>query len=263
MRETGVRNVFYVKKALEKACVISIQNAELAEMMYCKYGRTLQIKTEIIQFTIHTEIYTFIDQFRNDNERITQFKLQKNIPLDKMIVAISHNAFAANNHFKILEQIEQLLQETKNNLAIILPLGYGRNEDYINKLEGFKSSSTIKIIFLHQFFDPEEIALLRLSTDVMIQMPVSDALSAAMTEVLYAGKQVFAGSWLPYGLLRRNGVHYTEIENYDQLPNALENYIKNVIVLKKLNKKNAKRISSFLFPDKTTTAWNTIFENLI
>lgn len=263
MRETGVANVFYVKKALDRASVITIQNAELAEMMYCKYGRELRDKTAIIQFTIHTKIYDNIDLMRSNVERIENFKNTYNIPQDKIVITVSHNAFAANNHFKILAALEELPSKLRNMIVVILPLGYGRNDDYIHKLEMYKESSKVELVLLHQFFGPEETALLRLCTDLMIQMPISDALSGAMTEVLYAGNHVIVGGWLPYGLLRRKGINYSEIEKYNELRVVIESYLNNPAFFRDKNNTNPDSIKFALFPDKTTADWNTLFSTLL
>ena len=263
MRETGVANVFYVKKALDKASVITIQNAELAEMLYCKYGREFQNKTTIIQFTIHTKIYDFIDLLRNNIERIENFKTNYTIPHKKIVITVSHNAFAANNHFKILEVLEELPAQLISMIVVVLPLGYGRNDDYIHRLETYKESSKIELVLLHQFFGPEDTAMLRLCTDLMIQMPISDALSGAMTEVLYAGNHVVVGGWLPYGLLRRNGINYTEVEKYNELGGVIESYLNNPAFFRDTNKTNPDNIKVVLFPTKTTSDWNTLFSNLL
>lgn len=263
MRETGIRNVFYVKKALEKADIITIQNAELAEMLYCKYGREFKDKTKLIQFTIHTEVYNYIDAMRDDMERINFFKSYYKIPYHKKVIVVSHNASAANNHFKILQSLEILPAEIVSKILVLIPLGYGRNENYIKSLESYKKSSTLQIVMLHQFLGPEETALLRICTDIMIQMPISDALSGAMTEVLYAGKQVYVGSWLPYGLLRRNGVSFTEIESFSDIIKVVRNYFQDESYIRSKNSYNAKKIKTFLFPDKTTFDWNEIYEKLL
>ena len=262
MRETGVANVFYVKKALDKARVITIQNVELAEMLYCKYGREFQNKTTIIQFTIHTKIYDFIDLLRNNTERIENFKTNYNIPHDKIVITVSHNAFASNNHFEVLEVLEELPSQLRSMIVVVLPLGYGRNDDYIHRLERYRESSKMELVLLHQFFAPEDTALLRLCADLMIQMPISDALSGAMTEVLYAGNHVIVGGWLPYGLLRRKGINYTEIEKYNELRGVIESYLNNPAFYRDKNNTNPDSIKFALFPDRTTADWNTLFSNI-
>ena len=262
MRETGITNVFYVKKALEKADVITIQNQELAEMLYCKYGREFQNKTKVIQFTLHEEIYEMIDTLRDDKKKIIEFKLKYNIPTGKTVIAVSHNEFRANNHLLILSQIEKLEENLKNRIVILLHLGYGREEEYLQEIDFFCKSTKLDIVLIDSFFDARDTALLRLSIDLMIQMPISDALSGAMTEILYAGNQVYAGAWLPYGILRRNGIHFDEVQEYHELPIKIQDYFNNKDVIKSLNKNNAFQIRNFLFPDKTTSDWNLLFKDL-
>ncbi|HLA56864.1 MAG TPA: glycosyltransferase [Flavobacterium sp.] len=260
MRETGTSNVFYVRKALAKANLITIQSQELAEMLYCKYGREFTAKTKIVQFTIHTGIYEKMDVYKSELSKVSEFKKEKNIPADKTIIAISHNAYAANNHIPVIESLLKLSSEEKNKIAVVLPLGYGRHDDYLKKLEDFVSAiSDFPIIPLHNYLNPEETALLRIATDLMIQMPISDALSGAMTEVLYAGNHVIAGSWLPYGILRRNGLAFGEAETFDIAAQLVSDYLSAPEKYKTANETNDQKIRSFLFPQTTTANWLAIF----
>ncbi|HAO07851.1 MAG TPA: hypothetical protein DCQ50_12920 [Chryseobacterium sp.] len=262
MRETGIDNVFYVTKALQNADVITVQNHELAEMLYCKYGREQAKKTKIIQFTIHTEIYDKIDELRNNQEKINDFKLKYHLPVNKTIIAVSHNAFRGNQLLEILTELEKLSKPVKDRISVLLHLGYGREKKYLDELSQFISESDLNIVEIHSYFGPEEMALLRLSTDIMIQMPISDALSGAMTEILYAGKQVYAGAWLPYGILRRNGVSFFEIDEHKKIPQSIEDYFSRRESLINQNKFNPDKIKNFLFPDKTTADWNQLFHHL-
>lgn len=260
MRYTGAANVFYVSKALSNATVVTIQSLELAEIMYSKYGRELSAKTKIVQFTIHTGIYGQIDRFKDDCDAMDDFKTRNGIPKNKKIICVSHNAFEANNHLSIIQAIVDLPTHYKNDIAIILPLAYGRAKEYLPALDAcIAAVGDFPIVKLDTFFGPEETALLRLSSEVMIQMPVSDALSGAMTEVLYAGNFVVAASWLPYGILRRNGVYFREADSFGEIAAILQDYLRQPEKFSEINKNNAQKIKSFLFPEKTTSDWRDIF----
>lgn len=261
MRLTGVENVFYVRRALLKAKTITIQNVELAEMMYCKYGRDLAPKTQIAQFTINTEIYDAIDIYRNSLQAVTAFKKEQGIPLDKIVVGIAHNAFRENNHLLILKALQNCPPALLEKLVFLLPLGYGRNDVYLKELNDFiAQQKELQCIQLHSFFGPNETALLRLSTDLMIQIPVSDALSAAMTEVLYASNDVIVGAWLPYGILRRHEIQMYEAESFSELPTVIEAYLQKRSIYKQDANDHPQKIRSFLFPDTTTDQWLKIFD---
>jgi hypothetical protein len=264
LRITGTANVFYVSKALSRATTITIQSRELAETIYCKYGRELSDKTKIVQFTIHTGIYKKIDLYRNDIVALDNFKRQNNIPIDRKIICVSHNAYDANNHLSIIEGILNLPKEFKNQIAIVLPLAYGREKKYLAALDAcINSIKDIPVIKLEAFLDSTQASLLRLSSEVMIQMPITDALSGAMTEVLYAGNHVIAGSWLPYGILRRQGVHFDEADTFDGITPMLSRYLHRPENWGQINKDNGLKIKSFLFPEKTTSDWRDIFNSLI
>ncbi|TDO77462.1 hypothetical protein EV143_104226 [Flavobacterium chryseum] len=257
LRATGPSNVFYVQLALEKASIVTVQTRELAEVLFCKYGRNLTQKTQYLPFTISTKIYESIDKYKLDFKVIEDFKIKYKIPVDRKVIVISHNAFKENNHIKVLEELNKISNSIKKEITVVLPLAYGRDEKYINKLKAIKIEN-IEITLILDYFDSNEIALLRLATDIMIQMPISDALSGTMTEVLYAGNKVIAGSWLPYGLLRRKEVIFSEIDDFSDLVPAIEKLLKSTE-----NNNNSAIIKSILFPNTTTPLWNNLFKNLL
>lgn len=257
LRATGVSNVFYVELALRKASIITVQTRELAEILFCKYSRDFTQKTQCLPFTISTEIYESIDKHKLDYKIIEEFKIKYNIPLDKKVIVISHNAFKENNHIEVLKELKKLPHSIKKEITIVLPLSYGRNDKYVEELKAILIED-IKIILIYEYLDSKEIALLRLSTNIMIQMPISDALSGTMTEVLYAGNKVIAGSWLPYGLLRRNGIVFSEIDNFSDLVPAIVEVLNSTEITN-----NDLIIKSLLFPNITTPLWNNLYKSLL
>ncbi len=263
MRSTGVSNVFYVKKALESANAITVQTPELAEILYCKYGRKFNSKLTTLRFTLGIKIFDEIDAYRENISLINDFKKKHSIPLDKVVVALGHNAFPENNHLLMIEQIKTIPKEIAGKFIFLLHLGYGGNKRHINLLQEIaEKENDLQFIIINEFFNEKETALLRLSTDLLIQMPISDALSAAMTEVIYAGNTAITGAWLPYGILRRNGIIFLEIESFTELPNTILKFLSNRQKGKKENN-NAKLINTLLFPATTTPVWIQLFKDLV
>lgn len=261
MRDTGVSNVFYVSKALKIASRITIQTPEMAEMLYCKYGREFTNKTTSLRFTINEEIFNQIDYSKQISDRILSFKKKYNISSYKTIIALGHNAFRENNHLKMIDVLSSLKPEILDSCEFVLHLSYGGNQRYIEKLiDTVDSQNKLTIHIIKDFFPPEEIALLRLTTDILIQMPISDALSGAMTEVLYAGNTVIAGSWLPYGFFRRSGIHFNEIDTFAELP-ALITFLLEQKQSSK-NKNNRTAIRKYFLSNTTTPAWIDLFEDV-
>lgn len=262
MRMTGEENVFYMRKALSNCSAITIQTSEMAEMFYCKYGREFYDKIHFLRFNLSLDIFKKIDALKNNEIALDEFKNRYIPKSNKYIVAIGHNAFQENNHINIIAALKNLGKELRNKITFIMHLSYGGNKKYIKLLKNISAEeNNLDLRILTAYFAPEEMALLRISTDVMIQMPVSDALSAAMTEVLYAGNTVVTGSWLPYGILRRNGIKYYEVDSFKELPNTLSNLIdKRTSVISKNN--NTLQIKNLLFPNVTTPKWIELFQSI-
>ncbi len=253
MRITGTSNVFYVSRALNRCSQITIQTTDLAQMLFCKYGQNLREKLETLRFTQHMGIYESIAQLKNIGYKQT-FCDKHDIPGDHQIVAIAHNSNEANNHLQICRELHKLSPELKQNTTFLLHLAYGGQPQYLKRLREFiKQDSSLNYRIIDGFLDEKDIALLRLSTRIYIHLPISDALSGAMTEFLYAGADVISGNWLPYKLLRSRGIDFHEIEKMDELPQLIA-----TILSGKPNEsagQNAQKIASFLFPDTTNLAW--------
>jgi hypothetical protein len=258
-RLTGASNVFYISKALKKVKLITVQTIEMREVLCAKYGRHLFEKIKNLRFTIDTRIFQAINSYKFDDEALLEFKEKLKLPLDKTIVALGHNGFEENNQLKMIESLHKLPKEIKDKIIFTIHLGYGVNEHFRIRLKEIiakdKESNYCVIDYL---LEDHEIAKLRIITNILIQAPISDALSAAMTEVLYAGNQVIAGAWLPYGILRRNGVKFEELESFSDLPNQLVQSLDKIHLDSTPNK---LAIESFLFPNTTTKEWISLFKD--
>lgn len=263
MRYTGVSNVFYVEMALKNSTRITVQTNELAEYLFCKYGRKFKKKTREVRFTLDPQTLNEITDKKNNEKEIIDFKKANGIPLNKIIILLGHNAFSENNHIKIFNAVKKLEKELLGKACFIFHLSYGGNNEYLDELKNLiQINEHVGTRILTEFYGPREMALFRLSTDIMVHMPITDALSASMTEVLFTGNIVVAGSWLPYNILRRNGIKFIECENFGNLTNVLEYALLNMDVLKNNNFENSHAIRELLFPECTTPEWIKIFKEV-
>lgn len=263
MRETGVSNVFYMQKALKKASVITMQSSEMKLIFQSKYGSQFKDKVKDIRFTIDTKIFEAINKFSNDAVGLIHFKKRYFKDENKTIIAIGHNAFRENNHKLIINQLNNISSSLKEKITFLLHLSYGGKEYYIEELKAIIGKyQNLDFVIIEDYFGQEDIAKLRLITNIIIQMPETDALSGAMTEVLYAGNSAITASWLPYGILRRNGINFNEIEDFINLNFTIERILDNPEEQLKNNKYNKEKIESFLFPNTTTKDWIDLIESI-
>lgn len=249
---SGLQNdILLIRKALDRADVITVQNREMKEFLLVKYGREYEDKIKEGLFIIDPLIFNTIDKISNQTKKQADFLDVLGINKDKKIIVIGHNANENNNHLKILEQFdEEYLKE--NNYELILPFTYGNVNKNKYKGEILSKNKEVKnhIHFLENFLSNEDLACLRKVSDVFIQMPTSDAMSAAVLESFYTSTTIIAGCWLPYGKFRRLGLKYIEIDQFSSLRDKLE-----IAIEFKLEKDSKEIIKNNFFKESVIPFW--------
>ena len=109
----------------------------------------------------------------------------------------------------------------------------------------------------------EELALLKIISDVTIQVPYNDALSSAIMEVLYAKNITLAGAWLPYGVYKRNNINYEEIDSINSLTIKLTSVLENIELYKRRNMNNPKHIKKTFLSEDIIQNWIDIYNELM
>ncbi|OHX65563.1 glycosyltransferase [Flammeovirga pacifica] len=226
---SGLQNdILLIRKALDRADVITVQNREMKEHILVKYGRGYEAKIKEGLFIIDPVIFKTIDKITHIKGKLDNFKKTLGITNGEKIVVIGHNANENNNHLKILEQfdIQYILRQ---NIKLVLPFTYGNpnKTEYKNKILIANPKIANQIHFIENFLSTEELGCLRVLTSVFIQMPISDAMSAAVLESFYTSTKIIAGCWLPYGKFRRLGLNYIEIDHFELLKDKLDLALKS------------------------------------
>lgn len=262
MRKAGVFNYYFVQKALNRCDRITIQTNELKESLLSKFGRSLNKKVDLVKFPPDQEVYSLITEFTSDRLSTRKtFAEVYNLDIGKKWLVLGHNGHKANQHIGILDALSRLDSLT-DDFELIIPFGYGGNDRYkANLLESIKGSGVKKLHFIEEFLGPEANAKLKASSDIYIHLPVSDALSATMTEFLYAGCQVITGDWLPYSTLRNWGMQYFSISSLDQLKNMLVK-VSELTVNDQTVQNNKLIIEKFLFQVPAAKSWLNVYAEI-
>jgi glycosyltransferase involved in cell wall biosynthesis len=262
LRTTDIFNFYFVKKALQKATIISCQSIELREIILSKFGRNLYDKIQVSMFPIEEKIYTQMNINYQDEQKIVLFKEKFNYSSDKINVLIGHSGSLFNNHLKTITALKKIIHGDKLHLIINLNYAISKTEKKKYKKAINEALQTLgcSYVILETFFVNEELAVSRLASDVFIHAPVSDALSSTMLELLYASNIVITGSWLPYKTFRKAQLHYHEIDDFSELGFKLDSLIENFQSEKELARKNKERIQEYFFNDTIVEKWFQILK---
>lgn len=260
MRTSDTFNHYFVKKALERATVITCQSGEMKEIILSKFGRHLYDKIEINNFPIDEAVFSGIDTHSNNQPAITEFKDKYGFSKEKWNVVIGHNGNPQNNHLACIEALSGFTEKEKIHIVINLCYGLPVNEYdiYKSKLVSALKDSGFSFVIVEKFFTGEELVLSRLATDVFIHVPVSDALSATLTEMMYAGISTITGAWLPYSTLRKIGLHYHEVSDFNELSHKLQPIIQHFEAEKQKAKANQPLIRDYFFRKEIIEKWAEI-----
>ncbi|WP_131494653.1 hypothetical protein [Flavobacterium aquatile] len=260
LRTNDILNFYFVKKALNRATIITCQSEELKEIILSKFGRNLTDKIQIVLFPVYEKIYDLMDLNYNNTEAIDLFKSSYNYSKDKINILIGHSGSPSNNHLKILNSLENLINKDKIHLIINLNYAITVNEKeaYKKELRDALNNTGCSYVILEKFFVNEELAISRLASDIFIHAPISDALSGTMLELLYASNIVITGSWLPYKTYRKANLDYFEIYDFFELSGKLNLIIENFSIEKEMVSKNKDSIRDYFISDRNIKKWSQI-----
>src|SRR6185437_11588757 len=99
-------------------------------------------------------------------------------------------------------------------------------------------------------------------TDLMIQIPITDAFSGSLQEHLFAQNIVIAGSWLPYQSLKDKSIYYETIDSISGLKHKILVVINNLDEIKnRIIKSNTPdKFKSSLWSESIKDWYNALSE---
>jgi len=265
LRSKNIIDYFFQQKALDRADIITLQNEEMRELVLAKFGRHLKPKIKEALFLMNEDMLEIVDKLQLNQQEINDYKkLHLSCENNEKIVMIGHNANPFNNHVKIIHQLTTLPEHYKKEVIFVFLMTYGNNEkiNYASLIGSLCENAGLNHLLITDFLTPKNLALLKLSTDIFIHLPETDAMSGTLIEAAYAGNKVITGSWLPYKKFKQCGMIYQEINNFNHLPaelmQALENPISDSVV-----EQNRTSIQHTFFKEIVIQNWLNIYNNLI
>lgn len=155
---------------------------------------------------------------------IEKQKTKLSIPTDRIIITGAYNGSPGQQHFKIIESLNHLSEDIKPKIFLILPMTYGAKEEYIDSIKNYLLKTNIEYIIIKNYLPENDLATLRLLSDITINVQITDGFSASIRESLFAGDLLIVGDWLPYEEIKRWGAFFIET-SLNELKNTIENTI--------------------------------------
>ena len=193
------------------------------------------------------------------NEDVSKIKRELGIPIDSIVVTCGYNASPAQNHQEILNSIIRVKGILPNNLFLILPMTYG-DDNYRKNVKNEIGKTGFKYKIFDRFLSNEDVAKLRIVSDIMLQVQTTDQLSGSMQEYLYCNNIIITGEWLPYRILKEKGCFFLEVPKVDNIGDKLLFAINNFETILNKCKNNNHIIAEFSLWNNVIQNWNKIYE---
>jgi hypothetical protein len=221
----NLNHLLRLRKYLNVCTVITLATKRMLRTFRDVYGEQYEQKIRPVLFGIST--LETIDETRKilNKQRI---KEQLGIDPGSLVVSVGYSRSEAQQHDKVLEVLSGMPETQLKKITFLLPLTYGNcSADYEGKLLALLDNIPSEKLLVRGFQTTEQIARLRLATDIYINAQTTDAFSASVQEYLYAGALLLNPVWLKYDELNDWNAYYQEYQQFSDLPNLIEKVIQN------------------------------------
>lgn len=147
------------------------------------------------------------------------------IPEKKIMVAVGYNGKEEQQHTGVLQSIGKLSQQVKDRIIILLQMTYGGTDEYKEKVIKEAAKTGCAYMDIQSFLTDEEVAEIRIMTDIYINAQTTDAFSGSVCENLYAGTVLINAGWLCYQEFKDFDFSYLEFKEMDEIGGLIERVI--------------------------------------
>jgi hypothetical protein len=206
---------------LEKCDAITFGNYQMADD-FNEYYRD-KYKAKIYSADFGMDILPILDKNKNASSK-ARFRNNNGINEDDIIITIGYNGHDEQQHIKIIESIKTFRTD---KIFLLVPFTYGGTQEYLNKVLALLAESKFRFKIFTKYLPDEDIADIRINTDIAINIQFSDQGSSSLLEHIYSGSIVLAAEWLPYKFWDDMGVYYHRV-NENNLVDKLGMIIMNI-----------------------------------
>ncbi|MCP9199893.1 hypothetical protein MKO06_08250 [Gramella sp. GC03-9] len=247
--------------SLDSVDLITMATPEMEFTLLSRFGFQYKYKIRRARFLHDSSYYELAANLISNSGWEKGFKTDFNIPPEKIIILFGHNGHFENNHIQFLETLSKLPENIANEFHVIFPFTYGdHKKGYLQEVKKISEEISTSFQFIEDFMDWEELAKLKIISDVYIHCPTTDGLSAFLTEFLYTNNLAIVGSWLPYNTFRDFGLYYKTFDNFESLREILISLKDNIKITADHRSSNQKVISDNFSIDKISGEWVRVFK---
>ena len=198
----------------KRADYVTFDNGDLKIKFEQKYQWKDRVKSSKALFGL-----AILDIIREKQENQAAVFIRKKwgIPENKKIVAIGYNGIPQQQHIKVLECLKNIDEDVNDRICILLQMSYGGTAEYRKTVMEAVKKTGCQYAAIEHFLTAEEVAEIRIMTDIFINAQITDAFSGSVCENLYADSVLINAGWLRYQEFIEYDFKYLEFENISEI----------------------------------------------
>ena len=253
------QNIYFFKLILKYSDLITCTNDNVNKRLRVALNVP---DVKILTLAFMLPIYHELDSLKEVSKY--QTKMDINFPPNKIILGCGTNMRKMQHHLEIIDEIAKVKSDFSKSIMVLIQMTYDFNDEgYLTEIKNKLNFLEIEFIILSKYLSDVEMAMVRKSTDILIQVQDHDQFSAAMLETIYAENLVITGSWLPYSVLDVEGIFYFKVDKVLELGKIVLECINNFEQLLKKTKNNPKILNKLTNHDNIIEEWADTYKNLL
>lgn len=226
---------------------------------FLKVYPEFEYKIKIVQFGVN-QLDLLRDALQNP---LNQATLLPNGGLKgKLIVTCGYNGITSQRHIMMIDTLEKLPEILKERIFIVVPFTYGWKQEYKEQVISRLENTRITYVLLDKHLTDAQITELRIISNIVINIQVTDSFSASLQEHMMAGSVMIVGDWLPYKVFDDAGIFLIKT-TLGGLKDKIEDVITHYDIYKEksvLNKEKVYNLSSW---NGVETKWVDIYKGFL
>lgn len=209
-----------LRGAFDRATFVATkENSSFSEYLSKTYGVD---DSKFVSYGAGSETISSIIKLKGKSSR-EQMSYELGIPVSNYNICCGYNAQKAQRHKEMLKALADNKEYLPNDYQILIPLTYGEGKkQLLEELKNMSKELSLKTVFFTDYMSADNVALLRLVTDLFVHVQTTDAANASLQEFMLAGATCINGKWLSYPYLEADGIPYYQCESIHNLGRTIK-----------------------------------------
>lgn len=252
----GDRQLFFRGIFARCADYITFDNKDLQKKFKKVYKWADQVPAEVILFGL--PVLGIIKE-KYKNWSLSDIRKKWNIPNDKIVVAVGYNGHPQQQHIQILKTIGKMDETDRKRIVLLIQMTYGGSKEYRSKVLAEAKKTGCEYRDIRRFLSDDEVADLRIITDIYINAQTTDAFSGSVCENLYAGTKLLNARWLRYQEFEEHNFKFWEFNKIEEIGK----FIKTAMEQEADCSENRELIWQLRSWEFCASKWERMFQSLI